>query len=439
MNEHTFFQAVDLRGVLQFGAGQLVLEVVLLLLALGLSLGFCWVIGRRHTDDSVWFGKRLIDGVLFPVLALLAVYAAYRWRLAHPPVLGLLVVAVPVLATLAAIRLFARVVVTAFPASAWARVLERFLSWAAWLTVIAWLTGLAPIVLNELDAITFHLGKSKISARTLLDGVISSGLVLAVVLWVSKLIEKRLLRSAVQDLSLRKALSNTLLAVMLLLGALITLSMIGVDLTALSVLGGALGVGLGFGLQKLAANYVSGFVVLLERSLRIGDSVRVDGFEGEVVDIKTRYTLVRAGNGREAVIPNEMLITQRVENLSLGDSKVLLQIAVTVGYEAQPQQIKAWLEQAALGCARVLKDPAPVALLNQLGEQGMAFLVQFWIADPHKGQGNVISEVNFAVLAALQAHGLHIPVPRRDLIVHHQSPLDKLGDHAPTKKPLNPG
>jgi small-conductance mechanosensitive channel len=417
MEQH-FFQAVDLTTMLRYGSGELLLELGLLLAALGSALGLTWLMGRRHTLDSVWFGRRLIDGVLFPVVALVAVYMAYRWKVDHPPVLGLLVVAVPVLATLAVIRLFARVIVTAFPASAWAKVVERFLSWAAWLTVMAWLTGLAPFMLAELDQITFHLGKNKISARTIIDGVLACGFVLALTLWISKLIEKRLLQTTVQDLSLRKVMGNTIRAGMLLLGGLVTLSIVGVDLTALSVLGGALGVGLGFGLQKLAANYVSGFVVLLERSLRIGDNVKVDGFEGVVVDIKTRYTLVRAGNGRESVVPNEMLITQRVENLSLGHSQVLLQVSVLVAYGSDAVAVKALLESAALGCARVLADPPPVALLERLTSDGLAFNLHFWIADPHNGQGNVVSDVNFAVLATLQANGISIPYPQR--MVHVQ-------------------
>ena len=150
-------------------------------------------------------------------------------------------------------------------------------------------------------------------------------------------------------------------------GLLFALSAVGVDLTALSVLGGALGVGLGFGLQKLAANYVSGFVILFERSLRIGDTVRVDSFEGEVVDIKTRYTLIRASNGRESVVPNEKLITERIENLSLADSLVLLMIDVTVGYDTDVDQVRPLLVDAALSVDRVLRDPGPAARLVRLG------------------------------------------------------------------------
>ena len=131
---------------------------------------------------------------------------------------------------------------------------------------------------------------------------------------------------------MRKALANALRVVLLFVGLITALSVVGIDLTALSVLGGAVGVGIGFGLQKLAANYVSGFVILLERSLRIGDHVKVDGFEGKVTDIKTRYTLIRAVNGRESIVPNELLMSQRVENLSLADPSILLTCQVTVAY-----------------------------------------------------------------------------------------------------------
>ena len=134
---------------------------------------------------------------------------------------------------------------------------------------------------------------------------------------MSSAIEARLLKSSSgSELSLRKAVSNAVTSLLLFIGLMLSLSAVGIDLTALSVLGGAVGVGIGFGLQKLAANYVSGFVILAERSMRIGDSVKVDGFEGRISDIKARYTVIRAPNGRESIVPNEMLINSRVENLS---------------------------------------------------------------------------------------------------------------------------
>ncbi|RYY73474.1 MAG: mechanosensitive ion channel, partial [Comamonadaceae bacterium] len=193
-------------------------------------------------------------------------------------------------------------------------------------------------------------------------------------------------------------------------------------LTAFSVLGGALGVGLGFGLQKLAANYVSGFVILFERSLRIGDTVRVDGFEGQVVDIKTRYTLIRALNGRESIVPNEKLITERIENLSLADPRVLVSTDVAVAYDSDVDLVQRLLREAALATPRVLKDPGPAARLAKFGADGLEFTLYFWIEDPANGQGNVKSDVNLAVLQRLREAGVDIPYPQRVVHVRPQPP-----------------
>jgi small-conductance mechanosensitive channel len=182
------------------------------------------------------------------------------------------------------------------------------------------------------------------------------------------------------------------------------------------VLGGALGVGLGFGLQKLAANYVSGFVILLERSLRIGDTVSVDGFEGVVTDIKTRFTVIRANSGREAIVPNEMLITQKIENLTLADTQVLITVPVTVGYGSDVEQVMGVLKDAAVSQPRVLADPAPAAYLSSFGPDGLDFVLTVWIADPGAGVLPLRSALNLAVLAGLRNAGIDIPYPQR--VVH---------------------
>jgi small-conductance mechanosensitive channel len=171
---------------------------------------------------------------------------------------------------------------------------------------------------------------------------------------------------------------------------------------------------------------VSGFVILLERSLRIGDHVKVDGFEGQVKDIKTRFTLIRAANGRESVVPNEALISQRVENLSLEDSNVLLTSTVTVSYDADARQVQGLLTQAAASCPRVLSTPSPHALLVQLGADGLEFQVGYWINDPVNGQNNVRSAVNIAILDALRQAGIEIPYPQRELRIRGGAETDVL-------------
>jgi small-conductance mechanosensitive channel len=387
-------------------------EIAALLACLAIAFGVAWVLGRKRSDDSVWFGRAVVDGLLFPLLALALVYLA---RVGLEPVqrVVLLRVALPILISLAGIRLLARVSTVAFPTSAAARVIERLFSWLAWLAAVLWIVGLLPVVMKELDAVEFAFGKSKVSLLGILQGVLSCGVVLVITLWISKAIEKRVLQDAVNDISLRKVLASAIRAALLLVGVLLALSAVGVDLTALSVLGGALGVGLGFGLQKLAANYVSGFVILFERSVRIGDTVRVDSFEGVVVDIKTRYTLIRSLSGRESIVPNEKLISERIENLSLADPRILITTDVSVAYDSDPGRVQEVLLAAARSAPRVIPEPEPSARLVRFGADGLEYQLQFWIQDPQNGQSNVKSDVNIAILKGLREAGIEIPYPQR--------------------------
>jgi small-conductance mechanosensitive channel len=378
------------------------------------AYALCWLTGRRRPANSVWFGRALFDGVLFPLVALVLTYTALR-LLNGVHAVPLLRIAVPVLAALAGIRLLARVFTLVFPSSAAARLVERLFSWIAWGAAVLWILGLLAPVMAEMERIQFAFGSSKITLLSMVQGLLSSGAVLVITLWISAALERKVLRDAVTDLSLRKVAANAIRAVLLLLGLLFALSAVGVDITALSVLGGALGVGLGFGLQKLAANYVSGFVILFERSVRIGDTVRVDNFEGIVVDIKTRYTLIRSLSGRESVVPNEKLITERIENLSLADPKVALTTEVAVSYDADVDEVRRILLEAASGVPRVISDPAPGVRLARFGADGLEFALSFWIADPQSGQGNVISDVNVRILAGLRAANIDIPYPQRVL------------------------
>ena len=241
----------------------------------------------------------------------------------------------------------------------------------------------------------------------------SGGVVLVAALWISAAIESRLLGGATDNLSVRKIAANAVRALLLLVGLLLALSAAGIPLGALGVLGGAVGVGIGFGLQKLAANYVSGFVILAERSLRIGDMVKVDGFEGRISDIKTRYTVVRALNGRESIVPNEMLITQRVENSSLADPKVAIATTVQVAYGTELARLMPLLSSAVAAVPRVIDEPAPAVFLSQFAADGLELSISFWIADPANGQNNVRSDVNLAILRTLDAAGVAIPFPQR--------------------------
>jgi small-conductance mechanosensitive channel len=364
---------------------------------------------------SVLLGKRLIDGVLFPTVLLGLTFAARALLTEDHPV-ALFGILLPVCISLALIRFWVKVLQVAFGAAPFVRVLERTISWIAWLAVVLWVTGILPLVLDELDQIRWKVGGSMLSVRTLIEGGLTAGAVLIVTLWISAALESRLLRSATgSDLSLRKVISNTVRALLMFVGLLLALSSVGIDLTALSVLGGAVGVGIGFGLQKLAANYVSGFVILAERSMRIGDMVKVDNFEGRITDIKARYTLIRSLSGRESIVPNELLITQRVENLSLADAKVAQATTVSVAYDVPVDQVMALLLEACQAQPRVLIDPAPLVALTAFGSDGLEFTVNYWFDDPGSGQIKLKSDINLAILKALKEHGIQISFPQRVL------------------------
>ncbi len=397
------------------------------LAVLGLCVGLAWLLTRflgsglgQGGHKSVLFGRRTFDGVLFPLvllgLAMLARALLVRWL-----PLAVFKIAIPVLLALLAIRLAVKVLQAAFQQTPLVLRLERSISWLAWGAMVLWVSGLLPLLLDELDQISWKMGEARMSLRTLIEGGLTAALMLVLALWISAVIEARLLRSASGgELSLRLALSNATRALLVFIGLLFALSALGMDLTALSVLGGALGVGLGFGLQKLAASYISGFVILAERSLRIGDNVRLDNFEGRITRINARYSVILSLTGREAIVPNEMLITSRVENLSLANAQVWQSTVVSVAYSSDVELVMALMLQAALSQARVLREPAPSVALSNFGADGLEFTLGFWLADAENGTLNLRSLVNLEILRLFRQQGIEIPLPQRVL---HSKPI----------------
>ncbi len=393
---------------------------------LGLCIGLAWLLTRllgsglgQGGHKSVLFGRRTFDGVLFPLvllgLAMLARALLVRWL-----PLAVFKIAIPVLLALLAIRLAVKVLQAAFQQTPLVLRLERSISWLAWGAMVLWVSGLLPVLLDELDQISWKMGEGRMSLRTLIEGGLTAGLMLVLALWISAVIEARLLRSASGgELSLRLALSNATRALLVFIGLLFALSALGMDLTALSVLGGALGVGLGFGLQKLAASYISGFVILAERSLRIGDNVRLDNFEGRITRINARYSVILSLTGCEAIVPNEMLISSRVENLSLANAQVWQSTVVSVAYDSDVNLVMRLLREAALNQPRVLREPEPLVALSAFGTDGLEFTVGYWMADPENGNLNLRSLVNLDILRLLRENGIEIPFPQR--VVHTRS------------------
>lgn len=292
---------------------------------------------------------------------------------------------------------------------------ERLIGITATVTVGLYATGVLGDVVDWLAAMRIPLGTTAhVSLWSILVGSVTTLFALLAAMWLGSLIDERLGAEPGLEPNLRTVLSRAVRAVLLLLALLLALGLSGIDLTVLSVFGGALGVGLGLGLQRIASNYVSGFILLLDHSLRIGDVITVDKYYGQVTQISTRYTVLRASDGSEAVVPNEMLVSSPVVNSTLSDPRVGLSVTVTIGPQADLDQAMQLMLEAARTPERVLPEPAPVVLLKEFQGGNLVLEGSFWIADPEKGRQNVQSEVALGIYRRFQTHGISMAVPRGD-------------------------
>ncbi|MEQ1742154.1 MAG: mechanosensitive ion channel domain-containing protein, partial [Candidatus Nitrotoga sp.] len=202
---------------------------------------------------------------------------------------------------------------------------------------------------------------------------------------------------------------------LVVLGILIALPLAGIDITVLSVFGGALGVGIGFGLQKIASNYVSGFIILLDRSIHPGDVLTVDGRFGKVTQLTTRYLVLQNNDGTEAIIPNEILITSTVINHSYTNRQLRIAIPVQISYQSDLDRAMEIMKQAAANQTRVLADPETKVYLKSFSDNGIDLEMGIWIDDPEEGQLNLCSDINMEIWRKFQVSGIEIPYPQRDI------------------------
>ncbi len=368
-------------------------------------------LGEAGTAMHLGYGG--LRRIAFPASALVLVLAA-RAVLQPFQHVNLLSVAVPLLASLAVIRIVFFVVRLSFKGP-WLASFEKIFALIAWSVVALHLTGLLPSVLEFLEGVQFSVGRQQLNLWLILQGLGAVLATLLVALWIGGTIETRLMAAQGLDANLRVVFSRLAKAVLIVLAVLIGLPMVGIDLTTLSVFGGAVGVGLGFGLQKIAANYISGFIILLDRSLRIGDLIAVGDSKGVVTQITTRYTVIKGGSGVEAIVPNEVLVGSVVLNESYTDTKVRLNLPVQVSYGADLERAMAILVAAAAAQPRVLPDPPPQAFLVAFADSGINLELAFWITDPHTGVQEVRSDINLQIWRDLKKAGIEIPFPQREV------------------------
>ncbi|MFS2004390.1 mechanosensitive ion channel family protein [Duganella sp. CT11-25] len=292
---------------------------------------------------------------------------------------------------------------------------EKIFQLLVWLAFVLYITGMWFEVYEYMEGTVLPIGKYKVSIADILQATLSVVVLLMLALWAGAALEEWLMKVQGMHTNLRVVVSRTARAVLILVAVLMSLSLVGIDLTVLSVFGGALGVGLGLGLQKIASNYVSGFVILLDRSLTIGDMITVDKYSGMVTQINTRYTVLQGLDGMESIVPNEMLVSGAVQNSSLSSSMLNISTKVSVAYDTDVDMVLKLLEEAALTVARVQKEKAPSATLLSFGADGLDLQVSFWINDPQNGRGGVTSDVNRAIWRALKDNNISVPFPQREM------------------------
>ncbi len=287
-------------------------------------------------------------------------------------------------------------------------IFSTLLTWMVLFLSSVQLLGLDALVWGTLNKLRFSIGGTATTMAQVFKGVLWLMATMMLALWTSSVLDAWLNQRKDLDSTAQRLYGGLLRSIVLFAGFMMALSLAGVSFTALSVFGGALGVGIGFGLQKIAANYISGFVLLAERSLRIGDMVKVLDVQGTVADIRTRYTLIHSTDGLEVVVPNETIVTTTIKNMTFSNSRLLLTTTVWVGYEYAPHTVLTILAQSTASVPRVLADPAPTVALAEYLEKAVKYQISFWINDPENGQLSIISTVNVAAWEALVAANIRM-------------------------------
>ena len=414
----TLWEAVSARGVTVH-----VLQLLLMVIA---AVGAFFM--HRHSQKALVrrleFGDlsrlhslllKIGQRLAFPLSGLFAVLVGqlvFRQFGLETPLLDILAKLLVALAIVRLIVYALRVGISPGPGlKAW----EKIISTSIWGIVALHLLGWLPAVETFMDQLAIGSGDHRVSLLMATKFVVLSALYLLLALWLSGVIEQWLQSAPHINASLRVGVGKISKVVLLTVAIMLALTEAGVNLASLTVFGGALGVGIGFGLQKIVSNFISGFILLGDRSIRPGDVISIGTNYGWVKELRARYIVVRNRDGVETLIPNENLVTSDVINWSYSDRRIRVRVPVQISYDDDPEQAMAIMEQAATVNPRVLKSPEPAVRLLEFADSGIALELRVWMTDPEEGVGNVRSDINLAIWHGFKAAGITIPYPQRDV------------------------
>jgi small-conductance mechanosensitive channel len=405
------------------------LQLGLILVGAGIALGSGAAIRARIDITSLAMGRpaplrlfmRVLIGsastALFALLMMLArlVMVTATW----PSRSYLLSVAASLAFAWLIIRLVTSVIRNPF--------IVRLVSLAAWLVAALSILGLLEPTIEALDSVSIVLGGLRLTPLLL----IKLGVMLIVALWLtniaSNFVESRITRSADLTPSIQVLLIKVIRLALMVFAVAVVLSAAGINLSALAIFSGAAGVGIGFGLQKIVANFISGIILLADKSVKPGDLITIGDSTGRINEMKTRYISVAAGDGREFLIPNEDLVTQKVVNWTYTDKNTLVKVNFATNYEADPRLVYKLALDIAAAAPRAIKSKSPNCILVEFAEAGMKFSLTFWISEP-EGLDNVKSDAMLALWDAFQREGIHVPYPVREIRVRGALPVETVAE-----------
>jgi small-conductance mechanosensitive channel len=374
------------------------------------ACGIAWAINgalrayvMRYAPENLKLGIGGVNRVLFPLSTLIFVQIG-KLVLGHWQHTNLLQLASTLLLAMAVIRLAVYAVRYIVAPGGLLKTLESSISSLIWLLLALHLSGLLPELLTVLEDITFNIGKNPVNLLLVLQAILTIISTIFIALWVSRVIENKLMRAQHVNMNMRVVLNKVLRIFLLFIAILIALSAVGLDLTLLSVFGGAIGVGLGFGLQRIASNYVCGFIILLDQSMQIGDVITVDKHYGVVNDMRTRYMILDKLDGTHVIIPNEALVTTAVVNHSLVEHKGRVQINLSVSHNSNLELVMRLMLAATEQQARVLSTPAPEVQVKGFSLHGIDLAMSVWILNSENGSSALQSALYLAIWRAFEAN-----------------------------------
>jgi len=384
-----------------------------------------WLVSRfLNKIASEKYKTGIIARIFTPTIILCLFLLAHGILLTIPYKDELIKLAIPITLALLIIRAVVYLLRISVPQARSLRAWEGIISSFVWVLVAIYLAGLLPTFIEFVDnTLSFKLGEKKISLLLILKIVGSLAFFLLLANWVSILLERQLVQRSTMTERIRLAISKSLRVVLITLAIIIALDTIGIDITALTILGGALGVGIGFGLQRIASNFISGFIILFDRSIRPGDVITIGERFGWIQELRARYVVIRDRDGVETLIPNETLITSQVINWSYSDQHVRQKLTLLISYKDDPEHAMQIMVDCANQFSRILKSPKAGCRLMEFTDNGMKMQLRYWIADPKNGVSNIRSLISVSIWKRFKEDGITIPFPQHDVYIKEHKTL----------------